>query len=129
MNVVAKISIGELIDKITILKIKKLNINDKSKLIHVVKELKTLLSIHKSKINNTKEIKLLENNLMNVNKKLWVVEDKLRILENKKLFNKNFIILARSVYKLNDKRADVKNKINLLTSSSIVEVKSYVKYK
>jgi hypothetical protein len=66
---------------------------------------------------------------MNVNKKLWIVEDKLRILENKKLFNKNFIILARSVYKLNDKRADVKNKINLLTSSSIVEVKSYVKYK
>ena len=129
MNVVAKISIGELIDKITILKIKKLNINDESKLIHVVKELKTLLGIHKSKINNTKEIKLLENNLMNVNKKLWIVEDKLRILENKKLFNKNFIILARSVYKLNDKRADVKNKINLLTSSSIVEVKSYVKYK
>ena len=66
---------------------------------------------------------------MNVNKKLWIVEDKLRILENKKLFNKNFIMLARSVYKLNDKRADVKNKINLLTSSSIVEVKSYVKYK
>ena len=129
MNVVAKISIGELIDKIKILKIKKLNINDESKLIHVVKELKTLLGIHKSKINNTKEIKLLENNLMNVNKKLWIVEDKLRILENKKLFNKNFIILARSVYKLNDKRADVKNKINLLTSSSIVEVKSYVKYK
>ena len=129
MNVVAKISIGELIDKITILKIKKLNINDKSKLIHVVKELKTLLNIHKSKIDNIKEIKLLENNLMNVNKKLWIVEDKLRILENKKLFNKNFIILARSVYKLNDKRADVKNKINLLTSSSIVEVKSYVKYK
>lgn len=127
-KVEAEISIGELVDKITILKIKKINIKDKNKLSYVKNELKVLLNLYRSNVKKTNVVKSLEIDLMSVNQKLWTVEDKLRILESKKLFNKNFILLARSVYKLNDKRAKIKNKINMHTLSSIVEVKSYQKY-
>ncbi len=127
-KVEAEISIGELVDKITILKIKKINIKDKNKLSYVKNELKVLLNLYRSNVKKTNVVKSLEIDLMSVNQKLWTVEDKLRILESKKLFNKNFILLARSVYKLNDKRAKIKNKINIHTLSSIVEVKSYQKY-
>jgi hypothetical protein len=127
-KVEAEISIGELVDKITILKIKKINIKDKNKLSYVKNELKVLLNLYRSNVKKTNVVKSLEIDLMSVNQKLWTVEDKLRILESKKLFNKNFILLARSVYKLNDKRARIKNKINMHTLSSIVEVKSYQKY-
>ena len=127
-KVEAEISIGELVDKITILKIKKINIKDKNKLSYVKNELKVLLNLYRSNVKKTNVVKSLEIDLMSVNQKLWTVEDKLRILESKKLFNKNFILLARSVYKLNDKRARIKNKINIHTLSSIVEVKSYQKY-
>ena len=127
-KVEAEISIRELVDKITILKIKKINIKDKNKLSYVKNELKVLLNLYRSNVKKTNVVKSLEIDLMSVNQKLWTVEDKLRILESKKLFNKNFIFLARSVYKLNDKRAKIKNKINMHTLSSIVEVKSYQKY-
>ena len=127
-KVEAEISIGELVDKITILKIKKINIKDKNKLSYVKNELNVLLNLYRSNVKKTNVVKSLEIDLMSVNQKLWTVEDKLRILESKKLFNKNFILLARSVYKLNDKRAKIKNKINMHTLSSIVEVKSYQKY-
>ena len=127
-KVEAEISIGELVDKITILKIKKINIKDKNKLSYVKNELNVLLNLYRSNVKKTSVVKSLEIDLMSVNQKLWSVEDKLRVLESKKLFNKNFILLARSVYKLNDKRAKIKNKINMHTLSSIVEVKSYQKY-
>ncbi len=127
MQIEIPISIGELIDKITILEIKYENISDKekNKLINV--ELKLLNSIYK-KIGPNKELEKLKLELKKINSTLWEIEDEIRILENKKVFDKEFVSLARSVYITNDKRFDIKNKINKIFSSDIMEVKSYEKY-
>ncbi|HJY63543.1 MAG TPA: DUF6165 family protein, partial [Ignavibacteria bacterium] len=99
----------------------------------VNKELKELSPALKKifSLNKTDKYKLqsLKKSLFNINTKLWVIEDKLRKLETRKNFNKEFTSLARSVYINNDKRADIKNKINILTGSLIQEVKEYKKYK
>jgi len=121
------ISLGELVDKISILIIKQKNITDKSKLDHVKKELdflqKTLMNyIQKQEINDFLE------NLININSKLWNIEDDIRECERKKLFDQTFIDLARSVYFTNDERAKVKNDINKTFGSELVEVKSYEEY-
>ena len=121
------ISLGELVDKISILIIKQKNITDKSKLDHVKKELdflqKTLMNyIQKQKINDFLE------NLININSKLWNIEDDIRECERNKLFDQKFIDLARSVYFTNDERAKVKNEINKKFGSELVEVKSYEEY-
>ena len=121
------ISLGELVDKISILIIKQKNITDKSKLDHVKKELdflqKTLMNyIQKQKINDFLE------NLININSKLWKIEDDIRECERNKLFDQKFIDLARSVYFTNDERAKVKNDINKKFGSELVEVKSYEEY-
>ena len=121
-------SIGELFDKITILEIKKLKIKDKSKLIFINKELNLLKKVVTSKKINTRSIKPLIKKLKDVNLKLWNVEDKLRKFEKNKQFKKDFINYARKVYYTNDKRAILKNEINLKTNSIISEVKSYEKY-
>ena len=123
------ISIGELFDKITILEIKQKEITDESKLRNVEKELDILnpLSIPIKTSHGSKLIELIDQ-LAKVNKDLWDVEDKLRILERDQRFDEEFIELARSVYFQNDKRAVIKKDINLLTSSDIVEEKNYVKY-
>lgn len=123
------ISIGELFDKITILEIKQKKITDKSKLRNVEKELDILnpLSIPIKTFHGSKLIELVDQ-LAKVNKELWDVEDKLRILERDQRFDEEFIELARSVYYQNDKRAVIKKDINLLTSSDIVEEKNYVNY-
>ena len=127
MQIEIPISIGELIDKITILEIKYENISDKekNKLINV--ELKLLNSIYK-KIGPNKELEQLKLELKKINSTLWEIEDEIRILENKKVFDKEFVSLARNVYITNDKRFDIKNKINKIFSSDIMEVKSYEKY-
>ena len=127
MQIEIPISIGELIDKITILEIKYENISDseKNKLINV--ELNLLNSIYK-KIGPNKELEQLKQELKTINSKLWEIEDEIRILENKKIFENEFVSLARSVYITNDKRFDIKNKINKIFSSDIMEVKSYEKY-
>ena len=121
------ISLGELVDKISILIIKQKNITDESKLDHVKKELdflqKTLMNyVQQEEINNYLE------NLININSKLWSIEDDIRECERKKLFDQTFIDLARSVYFTNDKRAKVKNDINKIFGSELVEVKSYEEY-
>ncbi len=121
------ISLGELVDKISILIIKQKNINDETKLDHVKKELdflqKTLMNyIQQEEINNYLE------NLININSKLWNIEDDIRECERKKLFDQTFIDLARSVYFTNDERAKVKNDINKTFGSELVEVKSYEEY-
>ena len=121
------ISLGELVDKISILIIKQKNITDKTKLDHVKKELdflqKTLTNyIQQEEINNYLE------NLININSKLWKIEDDIRECERKKLFDQIFIDLARSVYFTNDERAKVKNDINKNFGSELVEVKSYEEY-
>ncbi len=121
------ISLGELVDKISILIIKQKNITDETKLDHVKKELdflqKTLMNyVQKEEINNFLE------NLININSKLWNIEDDIRECERKKLFDQTFIDLARSVYFTNDERAKVKNDINKTFGSELVEVKSYEEY-
>ena len=122
------ISVGELIDKISILKIKKKKIFNKVKRKNIVKELNFLEKIYKSNFTKNKKIKLYEKELIKINKNLWEIEDQIRNCESKKDFNEIFINLARAVYFNNDKRAIVKKKINLLTKSRIVEEKLYKSY-
>lgn len=129
MNAEISVSIGELVDKITILKIKKKKIKDKNKLIKIVYELNLLENILSELLpKKSKEFTNLFNKLRETNNKLWEIEDDIRKLENNKDFSDEFIKLARSVYITNDYRFEIKNKINLISSSEIQEVKSYEKY-
>ncbi len=122
-------SLGELIDKITILEIKKSKINNKEKIVQIDKEYMSLIDTTK-KIDNFKmeNFKEHKDNLKKVNLKLWEIEDKLRILEKEKKFDNSFIELARSVYINNDQRAKIKALINDLSDSNIREVKDYNEY-
>lgn len=121
------ISLGELMDKISILKIKKKNILDKKKLVFIDEELKLLES---SYTNTDEEIKYNQylNQLIEVNSKLWIIEDDIRDCERNKKFDEKFIKLARNVYFTNDKRSEIKLEINKYFGSTLVEVKSYEKY-
>ena len=124
-----EISNGELLDKISILELKMLKIEDKEKLVNVHKEFETL---------NPLVVELFENNdgqlqnhyleLAKINGELWDIEDWIRDCEREKRFDKEFVELARSVYITNDKRCKVKKLINILTSSGLVEEKSYKEY-
>ena len=123
--ILAPISLGELIDKITILEIKKEHMIGTQKK-NVEKELKSLVIILESKkykIDSNLIIKLKE-----VNKSLWEIEDQIREKENKKDFKEEFIKLARSVYKENDRRANIKKEINQKYNSSLIEEKFYKSY-
>ena len=121
-------SIGELFDKITILEIKKLKIKDKTKLKIVNQELSLLKKVVLTKRINRRKLAPLIKQLKNINLQLWNVEDKLRIFEKNKSFKKDFVNYARKVYHMNDKRALLKNEINIKTNSLISEVKSYEEY-
>ena len=127
-EILVPISVGELVDKISILKIKKKKILNKAKQTNIIKELNFLEKIYKSNFTKNKKIKLYEKELIKINKNLWEIEDQIRNCESKKNFNEIFINLARAVYLNNDKRAIVKKKINLLTKSHIVEEKLYKSY-
>ena len=129
MEIKGPISLGELIDKITILEIKNEKINDKEKLINISSELDKLLTLLNSLQLSKKDLDKYSKQLYVVNKKLWETEDILRALENEKSFNKEFIENARNVYKLNDERFRIKNKLNKQFSSEIIEEKSYKEYK
>lgn len=122
------VSIGELIDKFTILLIKKSKIIDQEKLNKVSIEIDYLKSDVEN-IKNKYEINDLFDNLININTKLWNIEDNIRIKEKNQEFDSEFIQLARSVYFTNDERAFIKNEINKKTESNIFEVKSYENYK
>jgi hypothetical protein len=119
-----EVSIGELIDKWTILKIKSEKILDQTKLINIKKEIEHLYN-EILKIEGLINDDLSEN-LLDVNKNLWQVEDDLRLFELNNIFDESFISLARSVYKLNDLRASIKMKINLKYKSNFVEEKSHI---
>ena len=121
------ISLGELVDKISILIIKKKNISDSIKLDHVTKELDFLQKTLKEYISEDKINKFIQQ-LININSKLWKIEDDIRECERKKIFDQTFTDLARSVYFTNDERAKVKNHINKTFGSELVEVKSYEEY-
>ncbi len=124
-KIYAEISAGELVDKITILKIKKEKITNKEKLIEIKKELNSLTNTFNKSIKKNINLETLTKELENVNLKLWNIEDKKRELEKKQEFGKEFIELARNVYKSNDERAKIKLKINEALGSNIKEVKSY----
>jgi hypothetical protein len=125
MNI--EVSHGEIVDKLTILQIKKENITDPSKLDNIVKEYDYLLSVVENDLGiSTKSPEYLE--LLSINKELWVIEDDIRDKERIKEFDDDFIKLARAVYYTNDVRAKIKKEINLKHSSGFVEEKSYQSY-
>ena len=124
-KILAEISAGELIDKITILEIKKEKINDKEKLIEIDKEMTSLKETLKKSISDESKILSFKKDLKNINLKLWDIEDGKRAAEKNNQFDEKFIELARSVYKFNDERAKIKSAINEALGSNIKEVKSY----
>ena len=124
-KILAEISAGELIDKITILEIKKEKISNKEKLVEVNKELISLNETLKKSIDDESKILNFKNDLKNINLKLWDIEDGKRSAEKNSQFDEKFIKLARSVYKFNDERAKIKLAINNALGSNIKEVKSY----
>jgi hypothetical protein len=121
------VSVGEIIDKLSILQVKKNKISDETKLEFVNKEFKILHDLSSVYLNNI-EIESLYYQLVEINSSLWDIEDNLRVIEKEKRFEGEFISLARKVYFTNDERFRLKNEINLLTFSEIREVKDYVKY-
>ena len=125
MNI--EMSHGEIVDKLTILQIKKENITDPIKLDNIVKEYDYLLSVVENDLGiSTDSPEYLE--LLSINKELWIIEDDIRDKERNKEFDEEFIKLARSVYYTNDVRAKIKKEINLKYSSGFVEEKSYQSY-
>ena len=122
------ISPGELVDKITILEIKKEFIVDVNKLKNINHEYDLLMQIYNNDVSITDGVDELKTKLKNINLSLWKIEDDIRDCERDKIFDNTFVELARSVYFTNDKRSKVKLEINLLLNSSLVEEKSYKDY-
>ena len=127
MIISTPVSLGELIDKISILHIKNINIKDEEKLKLIREELE-LLNQTLNKHIKKNDIQNYLDSLIEINSKLWVIEDDIRDCERNKKFDQTFIDLARSVYFTNDKRSEVKLEINKKFGSKIVEVKSYEEY-
>lgn len=127
MKVKVSVSVGELIDKITILEIKKEKIADESKLILVEAELKELNG-SLGELDISKDVLNIKNDLKNINLELWEIEDLIRDEERNKRFGQEFVDLARRVYITNDKRFKAKDEINSLLGSNLKEVKSYQDY-
>lgn len=123
------VSIGELFDKVTILRLKILNMKDLKKIKNAEDEHYQLDHLMANVAAGNEGLNNLFTLLYQTNEALWKVEDQLRGLEKKEDFGSDFINLARQVYHLNDQRFDIKNKINILTNSEIREVKEYTNYK
>jgi flagellar capping protein FliD len=128
VDILAPISVGELIDKITILRIKRERIRGAAAQANIARELESLLEIRARAGLVAGDVDRLEEQLFQVNGRLWDIEDQLRSLERENKFPERFIELARSVYRLNDQRSTLKRKINKVTGSAIVEEKSYHSY-
>ena len=129
-KILAEISAGELLDKLTILEIKLYKIDNLEKKKVIREEIKALKEVADKLVdwNKNTDITLLYSKLRTTNEKLWVIEDKIRIHEKEKNFDKEFIELARSVYISNDERFKIKSKINMLMDSNIKEIKEYTDY-
>jgi hypothetical protein len=128
MKVNTPISCGELIDKLTILKIKKTKIIDEQKLLQINKEFQYLNKTYLEILDKFPNLDDMFNSLYEINLKLWDIEDKIRICEKNKKFDKEFIDLARNVYICNDSRFEIKNIINEYLNSDVKEQKSYENY-
>tara|TARA_X000001036_G_scaffold245068_1_gene228629 strand:+ start:157 stop:552 length:396 start_codon:yes stop_codon:yes gene_type:complete len=124
-KILAEISAGELIDKITILEIKKEKITNTEKLVEIEKELLSLGKTMKKFIPDNAKISKFKVSLKDINLKLWDIEDGKRLAEKNRNFGEKFIELARNVYKFNDERAKIKLAINDALGSNVKEVKSY----
>ena len=122
------VSVGELIDKLSILQVKKTKVKNLEKLEYIKKEFELLYNLSAEYLNDM-NIENLYHELVITNTNLWDIEDRLRVLEKEARFEGEFIEIARKVYFTNDKRFELKNQINSLTSSEIREVKEYVEYK
>ena len=128
MAISVSVSVGEAMDKLTILHIKSERIDDAQKLKNIHKEIAALTPACTRPEFNTPEVQSLVAELKSVNETLWDIEDDIRDKEFQKAFDDEFIALARSVYVTNDKRAELKKQINLATGSALVEEKSYQDY-
>jgi hypothetical protein len=123
----APVSVGELIDKLSILHVKQTKITNEEKLEYINKEFELLYNLSSSYLDNS-EIETLYHQLVEINSKLWDIEDRLRVIETEKRFEGEFVDYARKVYFTNDERFRLKNEINKISNSEIREVKEYVKY-
>ena len=128
MQLQVPVSVGEVLDKITILQIKLAHISDSAKRVNVQNELDALLPLVAGDAFTTNQMHGLVAELKAVNEALWDIEDDIREKEAAKSFDAEFIKLARAVYVTNDKRAEIKKQINLATGSALVEEKSYKSY-
>ncbi len=128
MNLSAEISVGEFLDKITILEIKSERIKDDAKLENIHKELNTLRQTWDDSPFSQQDVSSEIAELKQINEKLWEIEDYIRDKESEAAFDEQFIELARSVYFTNDERAAVKRKINVKVGSELIEEKSYADY-
>jgi len=127
-KILAEISAGELLDKLSILEIKLNKIKDLISLNEVKKEYKILNETKNNNINFSKEIEILYKDLKETNEKLWKIEDEIRLCEKNSDFKDKFIQLSRDVYFTNDKRSKTKSEINKILGSNIKEVKQYTQY-
>ena len=128
MKLLVEVAPGELIDKITILEIKLQNMKDEAKLANVRREYEILMETFHANIEETEELRSLIDALRAANQKIWDIEDEIRDLERAKNFGDQFVAVARSVYRSNDRRAAIKRRINELLNSVIIEEKSYSDY-
>jgi hypothetical protein len=127
-KILVEVSVGELLDKISILEIKKDKIKDPEKLEYIKDELSILREEFKNNVKSDSKIDMLYQSLKIVNLRLWTIEDDKRKCEKEKDFTENFIKLSRDVHILNDDRAKIKLEINNYTGSKIKEIKEYTSY-
>ena len=127
-KILVEVSVGELLDKISILEIKKEKIIDKTKLKFINDEYNVLKEQLKNNVKNDEKLNKLFLSLKEINSKLWVIEDDKRMCEKNSDFSEKFVELSRNIHFLNDKRAKIKLEINQITGSKIREVKEYTAY-
>lgn len=129
MNITVEVSLGEFLDKLTILQIKSERIRDPAKLDNIRKELELLTRTWSSSPFADADIHEPLGRLKAINEKLWDIEDRIRVKESHGAFDQEFIELARAVYLCNDERAAIKRELNLLLGSELIEEKSYAEYR
>ena len=127
-KILVEVSVGELLDKISILEIKQDKIKDKERLKFIKEEYNILKAELDKNVKNDENLKKLFNSLKEINSKLWVIEDDKRMCEKNKDFGEKFIKLSRDIHFLNDNRAKIKLEINNYTGSKIKEIKEYTNY-
>ena len=127
-KILVEVSVGELLDKISILDIKKDKIKNKDSLVFIQKEYNILKLEYDNKVKSDEKLSMLYENLKKINSKLWVIEDDKRLCEKNSDFGENFVKLSRDIHFLNDERAKIKLEINNHTGSKNKEIKEYTKY-